>query len=210
VEFGAAVPLQAILRLGANNLPLALAETIRGIGRPAIRGLATLGGNLAIAGRLMSAAPVLALLDARAELRRHGAARWVPIVRLHRQDGSVDIGSSEVIARVRVPLYPWSVQVYRRFGSIMAPDSHPLSFCGLARVSNRIVEELRVVGSTAHSEMLRYKEVEADLVGRRLPLSEREINTAVDAFATSDMLDAIQEDRLKRLVQWFLLNLHTL
>ena len=210
LELGAAVPLQSILRLGTQNLPAALQEALHHIGPPAVRGLATLGGNLAIPGRLMTAAPVLALLDARVEIRRHGNARWVPAVRLHGSDGSIDIEPGEVIARVRVPLYPWNVQAFRRFGSLMAPQSHPLAFCGLARLSNNILEELRVVGSTGQTEMLRYKEIESELVGRRLPLAEREIRVAVDAFGESGTLDTIQRDRFQRLIQWFLLNLQSL
>ena len=158
----------------------------------------------------MTATPVLALLDARVELRRHGNARWVPVVRLHGSDGSIDIAEGEIISRIRVPLYPWNVQTFRRFGSLMAPQSHPLAFCGLARVSNGILEELRVVGSTGQSEMLRYKEIESELIGRRLPLAEREIRTAVDAFGESDTLDTIQQDRFQRLIQWFLLNIEEL
>jgi CO/xanthine dehydrogenase FAD-binding subunit len=210
VEIGAGAPLETVVRLGTNNIPRALCQALSHVGPPAVRGLATIGGNLGIPGRLMTTAPVLALLDAQVELRRHGGTRWVPVVRLHANDGSIDLRPGEVISRVRVPLYPWRVQVFRRFGSILSPDSHPLVFCGLARVSNGILEELRVVGSTGRDGMLRYKEIEAELVGRRLPLASKEIRVAADAYGQSDTLDAIQQDRFARLIQWFLLNLQTL
>ena len=208
IEIGAATPLLEILKLGHSHIPDALRSAITHIGPPAIGGLATLGGNLAIPGRLMTSTPVLALMDARAELRRQGSSRWVPVIRLHRADGSLELAQTEVIARIRVPLFPWDVQEFRRFGSELAPESNPLSFCGLAQIGNGIVEEIRIVGSAGQRMMLRNKEVEADLVGRRLPLAEREIRATVDAYGgVSQGLNPIQRDRFHRLIQWFLLTL---
>lgn len=208
LELGAALPLRQIMRLGANNVPTALYEALRHIGPPAVAGLATLGGNLAVPGRLLTAVPVLAVMDARAELRRHGGTRWLPVSRVHRVDGSLEIADSEVITRIRVPLTPWSRQVFRRFGNELAPDSAPLTFCGLARCSNGIVEELRLVGSTGGATLVRNREVEADLVGRRIPLPDRDVTPVLEAYAElAADLSAIQRDRFTRLVHWFLLNL---
>ena len=208
VELGAMVPIRQILRLGDSNIPKALYDALRHIGPPAVTGLATLGGNIAVPGRIMTGAPVLTLLDARVELRRQGGARWLPVGRLHRADGSLDLQPFEIITRIRVPLYPWTMQLFRRFGSELAPDSNPLAFCGLARANNRILEELRIIGSAGHLRMLRNKSMEAELVGRRLPLSDRDVKQAVEAYGEpDDELTPIQRDRFRRLVQWFMVNL---
>lgn len=208
VEIGSMVPIRQIIRLGPHNIPRALYDALRHIGPPAIAGLATLGGNLAVAGRIMTSIPVLTLLDARTELRRQGGARWLPVGRVHRADGSVDLQPYEIISRIRIPLYPWTAQVFRRFGSELSPDSDPLTFCGLARTSNRILEELRIVGSAGHPRLLRNKSMEAELVGRRLPLPDREVRQAVDAYGQpGDELSSIQRDRFRRLARWFLLSL---
>ena len=208
VELGAMVPIRQIIQLGENNIPGALHKALRYIGPPAVSGLATLGGNLAVPGRIMTAVPVLTLLDVRVELRRQGGTRWLPVGRIHRADGSLDLQQNEIITRIRIPLYPWTTEVFRRFGSELAPDSNPLTFCGLARASNRIVEELRIIGSIGQPRLLRNKSMEAELVGRRLPLSERDIRQAMDAYGDPDEeLSPIQRDRFRRLVQWLLLNL---
>lgn len=208
VELGAMVPIRQIIRLGENNVPRALHEALRHIGPPAVTGLATLGGNLSVAGRIMTAVPVLTLLDCRVELRRQGGSRWLPVGRLHRADGSLDMQPFEIVTRIRVPLYPWTTQVFRRFGNELAPDSSPLTFCGLARANNRILEELRLIGSAGQPPMLRNKSMEAELVGRRLPLSERDVRTALESAGSPDEeLSPIQRDRFRRLLQWFLLGL---
>jgi len=209
VEIGAMVPVRQIIQLGEHNIPEALHDALRHIGPPAVTGLATLGGNLAVPGRIMTGVPVLTLFDARVELRRQGGQRWLPVGRIHRADGSLDLQPNEIITRIRVPLYPWTTQVFRRFGTELAPDSNPLTFCGLARASNRILEELRIIGSAGQPRMLRNKSMEAELVGRRLPLSDRDVRQAVEAYGEpDDELSRIQSDRFRRLARWFLLNLH--
>jgi CO/xanthine dehydrogenase FAD-binding subunit len=211
IELGATMTLNRVLRLGRQNVPHALYDAIRSIGPPAIRGLATLGGNLAVPGRLMTATPVLTLLDARLELRRQGNTRWIPVTRFHQSDGGLDMKSGEIITRIRIPLQQWSAEVFRRFGSELSPESDPLTFCGLARIGNGIVEELRLTGTASGRTILRSKTMEAELVGRRVPLSQREVEGAREAFGElPEALNDIQRDRFLRLLTWFLLGLHRL
>ena len=204
IELGSMVPIRQIIDLGQQNIPRALFEALRQIGPPAVTGLATVGGNLAVAGRIMTSVPVLTLLDARAELRRQGEARWLPVGRIHRADGSLDLHADEIITRIRIPLYPWTTQVFRRYGSELVPESDPLAFCGLARTSNRILEDLRITGSAGHPGMIRNKSMEAELVGRRLPLSDRDVHLAIEAYGEADGLSPIQRDRFRRLARWYL------
>ncbi len=208
LEIGAALPIRDILALGRSNVPECLYSALRMIGPSAVASLATLGGNIAVPGRVLTSVPVLSLLDARVELRRQGASRWLAVSRVHRPNGNLELAESEVITRVRIPLQPWSIEVFRRFGSELAPESEPLSFCGLARTSNRIIEEIRIIGSAGLPAPLRDRDVESELVGRRIPLAERDISTAVEVYQTLGTgLTPIQRDRFVRLVQWFLLNL---
>jgi CO/xanthine dehydrogenase FAD-binding subunit len=208
LEFGAAVPLRQLINLGPSNVPVALHQAISHVGPPAVAGLATAGGNLATPGRIMTLVPVLTLLDARVELRRPGRTRWLPAGRVHRADGSLDFMEGAVITRIRVPLAPWTRQVFRRFGSELAPDSDPLTFCGVVRSSNRILEEVRLVGSAGLPRMIRNKSMEAELVGRRLPLSSRDVRGALELLGEpDDALSPIQRARMRRLVKWFLLGL---
>ncbi len=208
LEFGAAVSVRELLQLGSGNVPGALRDALGHVGPPAVAGLATVGGNLAISGRLMTLVPVLALLDTRVEARRQGRSRWIAAGRVHRTDGTVDLGVDEVFTRVRVPLSSWTKQVFRRFGSELAPDSDPLTFCGLVRSSNQILEEIRIVGSAGTPQLIRDKSMEAELVGRRVPLSNREVRQALELFGEPDGdLSAIQRVRMRRLVKWFLLGL---
>jgi len=211
IDLGAGMTIARTLHLGVQNIPGALHAALGTIGPPAVRGIATLGGNLAIPSRLMTAVPVLILLDARIELRRQGGVRWLPVSRFHLPDGRLDLKPGEVITRVRVPLQPWSGQMFRRFGTELSPESDPLTVCGLVRLSNGIIEEIRLNGTASGRTLLRSRTMEADLVGRRVPLSVREVESAGETFGDlPDGLTEIQRDRFKRLLSWFLLNLRQL
>ena len=85
-------------------------------------------------------------------------------------DGTFELQPGEIIARIRIPLENWNVQAFRRFGTEMVPNSSPLTFCGIARVTNGIVEEIRVIGSTGGRIMFRNTQIESELVGRRVPI----------------------------------------
>ena len=211
IELGAGMTIARTLQLGEQNIPRALHAALSSIGPPAVRGIATIGGNLAIPARLMTAVPVLILLEARIELRRQGGVRWLPVSRFHLSDGRLDLKPGEVITRVRVPLQPWSGQMFRRFGTELSPESEPLTVCGLVRVSNGIVEEIRLNGTASGRTLLRSRTMEAELVGRRIPLSRRDVESAGEAFGELPaQLTDIQRDRFKRLLTWFLLNIQQL
>ena len=101
--------------------------------------------------------------------------------------------------------------MFRRFGTELSPESEPLTVCGLVRVSNGIVEEIRLNGTASGRTLLRSRTMEAELVGRRIPLSYREVESAADAFGElPGGLSDIQRDRFMRLLTWFLLNIQQL
>lgn len=211
IELGAGVTVDRALRLGERHMPRALYAALSSIGPPAVRGLATLGGNLAVPARLMTLVPILTLLDARMELRRSGGSRWIPVSRFHLADGTRDIRTGEIVTRVRIPIQHWSTEMFRRFGNELSPESDPLTVCGLARISNGIVEEIRLNGTASGRVLLRSRTMEAELVGRRVPLSLRDVDAARDEFGElPGALTDLQRDRFSRLLAWFLLNIHHL
>lgn len=211
VELGAGMTLSEVLQFGGHIIPGVLQAALMSIGHRGIHGIATIGGNLAVPARLMTSVPVLVLLDARLELRRQGGSRWIPVVRFHTSDGGLDLRSGEVITRIRVPLQQWSGQMFRRFGNELSPGSEPLTVSGLVRIKNGIVEEVRLNGTASGRTMLRSRIMESEVVGRRVPLSSREVQSARDAFGElPESLTGIQRERFDRLLSWFLHNLHRL
>ncbi len=209
LEVGAMVTVKKLLMIGRHVVPSALFDALLQVAPAGIKNLATLGGNICVAERNMTTAPVLQLMDAALELRHHGSSRWVQASRFRLPDGRLDLRDGDVLTRVRVPLDNWNVQFFRRFGTEYSPETNPLSFCGLARIDKSIVEDVRIAFCSAEPGLIRDREIEADIAGRKLPISERDTATLLARYEDSIgnaavQLDDFQRKRAIRLAGWFL------
>jgi CO/xanthine dehydrogenase FAD-binding subunit len=172
VEIGAAVSLAEILELRENAVPELFSLALRGVGNPAIRSLATLGGNLATTSRFMDAWPALACLDALVELRDASGSRWINVNRLAGADGAPDFPRGNLLVRVRLPLDRWDLVVLRKVGIRDYPSKDTAVFALATRAEKGILSEFRL--AFAGELALRLREIEAKFVGRRLPLDARQ------------------------------------
>jgi CO/xanthine dehydrogenase FAD-binding subunit len=172
LEIGAAVTLGEILDLGESALPALLSDAIKGVGTPALRNLATLGGNLACRSRFMDSWAALACLDALVELRDAGGATWMNVNRLAGEDGRPAFPQGGVLTRIRVPLEKWDALALRKVGGRDYPGPDTAVFALAARVDKGQLSEFRLAyaGQTA----LRFREIETSMLGHSLPLSLRE------------------------------------
>ena len=175
LDIGAAVSMGKLLSVGKNILPPVLRDTLESIATQGIRSLATLGGNICIQGRSMSTHPTLHILDARLEFRKAGGSRWVPVTRA-RTDGKLCMEGGEILTRIRIPLENWNVQYFRRIGSIpLSGYENVLVFSAIARTGRGVIDDLRFALGSNHLNIYRDRDMETHLVGRKLPLSRREI-----------------------------------
>jgi CO/xanthine dehydrogenase FAD-binding subunit len=212
VEIGAAVPVAEVLELGRNVLPGPFLSALRRLGPVGVRHSATLGGNLGVRDEVLTAEPILHLLDARIELRRHGNSRWIPINRLRDEDGSLSLRPGELITRIRVPINAWNHFDFRQFGKPYLADSEPVVFGALARTTKEVLEDLRVAASAGGGSVFRNRELEAELVGRRIPFPARELQgflrDALSYISSTGMpLTGLQRHRLISLLRDFVTDL---
>ncbi|MFW6388257.1 MAG: FAD binding domain-containing protein [bacterium] len=174
LDIGANATIRAISRVGHNVVPQILTDTLPHIVPPGLRNLATLVGNVCVPGRTMTSVPTLMALGASVELRRSGGGRWLTLARFHGDKNGPAIGKGEVVTRLRVPLERHDVQFFRK------TEDTRLTFAAVASGNKGTLEEVRmVIGSAGHSVM-RNRELEAELTGRKLPLGKREIASAAE------------------------------
>ena len=212
VEIGAAAPVADILDLGRNVLPAPFLAALRRIGPIGVRHTATIGGNLGVQEEILTVEPVLHLLDARVELRRHGNSRWLPIARLRDEDGSLSLKPGELITRVRVPVNAWNHSEFQQFGKPYLSDSEPVVFSALARTTKEVLEDLRIAASAGSGSIIRSRELEAELVGRRYPFPPRELQAFLrdaEGYVSSigTPLTGLQRHRLVSLLRDFVTSL---
>jgi CO/xanthine dehydrogenase FAD-binding subunit len=180
LEIGAAVTIAELLELGEAALHPLLAEALRGIGSPALRNLATLGGNVAAKGRFMDSWPALACLDALVELRDQGGSTWMNVNRLVSEDGAPAIPQGGLMTRIRVPIERWDAHFLRKVGSRDYPAPDTAVFAFAARAEKGILVEMRIAfaGETA----LRSKALESSVLGRGLPISRHEVESLTGKY----------------------------
>jgi len=172
MEIGACVTLVEVLELGENAIPALLAQAIKGIGTPVIRNLATLGGNIACRDRFMDSWPALACLDALVELRDQDGSTWINVNRFVGTDGRPAFPVGGVLTRIRIPIERWDAISLRKVGSRDYPGPDTAVFALAARAEKGILSEFRL--AFAGEQALRLRDIESKMIGRSLPLSERE------------------------------------
>jgi len=210
LELGSCVSLSEIGRIGGRTIPSVLTQAIRSIGSPPLRSLATIGGNICVREQRLTIFPVLVVLDARVELREHGASRWIPVARLVGPEGDLNISNTEILTRLRIPLSEWNYQRYRRLTAGPASDGISLSFCGLANTDRGVLTDFRFAFGSMGKVVIRNREIEADLISRRVPLAERDRNAVskdFDAYLEGSFGSAIspfQSNMARKMLNWFL------
>ena len=178
IDFGPSVTLDEILALGRKNVPDALYDAVSLTANPGIRAVATIGGNLAAKGqRLSTFAPLLAL-DARLEVRTPTDAEWIPMTRYFSNTGKESRHGPEFISKIRVPTESWDISIHRRLGQSGIVSDRTASFAFLVKTQKNILADIRV--AYAGKFFFRMREFENLIIGRTLPLSEKDIINLLD------------------------------
>jgi CO/xanthine dehydrogenase FAD-binding subunit len=166
------------IRLGALATLTALTEhpviaaeypvlpfTARYMGSPAIRHLATVGGNLCNASPAADLPPVLLVLDAEVGIVGPGGARQLPLDRFFRGPGETVLAAGELLAWVEVPRKHagWTVR-YERLDVRRAMDIAIVGVALALRHSGARVAEARLALGAVAPTPIRVPEAEAALV----------------------------------------------
>lgn len=178
IEFGACVTLNTILQLGIKNVPDVLFDAVRNIANPAVRSLATLGGNISAKGqRLSTFAPLLAL-DTRLEIRTPFEATWIPMTRYFSNTPHAPGKDPEFISKIRIPTESWDIALNRRIGRPGVVTDRTASFTFMVKSQKNILADIRI--AWAGKYFFRKREFENLVIGRSLPLSEKDIVNLMD------------------------------
>ncbi|HUX41020.1 MAG TPA: FAD binding domain-containing protein [Rectinemataceae bacterium] len=199
VDLGAGLKISELLAIKKGTLPESLVRNLRGIATPAIRNLATLGGNLATRRRFMDCWSILACLDATIELRDGAGPRWINANRLADDAGKPAFPVGALLTKVRVPLERWTHGTTKKLGNQAWPSDESATFSMIARVEKGMVESIRMAwaGTTA----FRFPELEGRVIGLRLPFDPEDREAIVEGFAEAAAeLDPNSAPRFARIV----------
>ncbi len=211
LEIGAGVSYNRILQVGQHVLPSALGQALSMLRPLALRNLATIGGNVAVKGIRLNLFPVLMLLDARVELRSEGRSRWISVQRLFDRSGKMNRESGEVLTRFRIPFEEWDLSYFRQIGSPVRDQRTSLLFCSTGKIVKGMVSDLRFAFGTYSPLIIRNRETEALLTGKKVPFAKKEREEAMElmgkTISESPGISAFQKNRAQEIFRWFVLNL---
>jgi CO/xanthine dehydrogenase FAD-binding subunit len=211
LEIGAKVPYNRILQVGQHVLPPPLNQALSQLRPLSLRNLATIGGNLSVQGMRLNLYPVLMLLDTRVELRRETKSRWIDVQRLYDRSGNSTLEKGELITRLRIPFEEWDIGYFRQTGSPARDPRAALLFCCTGKMVKGIISDFRCAFGTYTSLIIRNREMEAFLTGKKVPFSRKDREDAAEmmnrSITGSPGISSFQKHRAQDMVAWFLDNL---
>jgi CO/xanthine dehydrogenase FAD-binding subunit len=188
---GAATSFAAIAAspLIAARAPL-LQAAAREVGAPAIRNMATLGGNLCTASPAGDSLPALYALDAEVELASNAGCRRMTVSDFITGPGKTRLARGEILRRVLLPLSaPADLSQFQKVGRRRSLAIAVVSFAGLLRLDEggRIAEARFAFGS-AGPAVVTVPEAEALLRGQ----AAARLDSAVVDRAVSCVCDSVR------------------
>ncbi|AEF83144.1 FAD binding domain-containing protein [Leadbettera azotonutricia] len=187
LEMGAMVGISEIINLG-KIVPPILAKTLSGISGPALRNIATIGGNICHKERRLDATAPMIALDAHYELRTSSTARWISASRFSSLPGPPALAPQELLTRIRIPLDQWNYSVYRKFKSPGSNESGGVIVL-ILKTQKDTLTDLRIVYSG--NLIMQDRNSEARLIGKQLPLDRKEALSFLESW--KHYLQAMQE-----------------
>ncbi|OFZ21491.1 MAG: hypothetical protein A2X94_08260 [Bdellovibrionales bacterium GWB1_55_8] len=186
---------EAILR---EEFPL-LCEAAGQVGALAIQNRGTLGGNIANASPAADSAPALLAYDAELEIVSQSGTRRIPYSAFHTGYKEMQLRPDELIRSILLPRkWKGCHQSFRKVGARAAQAISKVSFAGVLRISDGLIQEARIAMGSVAPTPLRCVHTERALQGKKLDFSA--IGRAKEAlFKEISPVDDIRSNREYRL-----------
>jgi CO/xanthine dehydrogenase FAD-binding subunit len=180
VELGAMTTLSELLALKESMLPEVVRDSIANTATFSIRNMATIGGSIMRRDKFLDPFPALACVDALLELRTSSGSSWVNANRIVDEKGRPSIPSGSLLTRIRIPAQKWDFSVARKYGYSEYPSDASVVFVCVCRFEKRTISDIKIMeaGTTA----IRSPEAEIKLLGRRLPISQRDKESVTEIY----------------------------
>ncbi len=176
IEIGAATTIAQLSRL--ESLPI-LAEAASLFGAPAVRHMATVGGNLFAAPPAGDIAVPLLALDAQVELAGPAGRRTLPLDQFFTGQGQTGRAPDELVIAIRVPR-PAGQSTYLRYGRRQANTPSVVAVAvRLVADPDGMLSDARIALGAAGPHPLRARQAEAALIGN--PFDDARIASAASA-----------------------------
>lgn len=162
LTIGAACTLTSMLE--NKIMPDILKKAVSEMASPSIRNAATIGGNICNSSPAGDILPVLYALNAILIVESKNGKREVPIDQFITGPGKNDIKSEEILTGIKVKLEEFNISTYVKVGTRRALAISKLSFTGLCRKKEGVVEDIRIAFGSVGPTVIRNKGLEREMI----------------------------------------------
>jgi xanthine dehydrogenase FAD-binding subunit len=213
ISIGAATTLTRLIADPLAGLhALLLISAACTIGGPAVRNMATIGGNISTASPAGDSLPPLYVLGAEVELASAHGKRRLPIREFVAGPGRTQLHKREIITRILLPhAEQFTFWTFEKVGLRRSLAMAVTSFAGMMRLSAcGMVEEARFAWGSVGPTVVRLPELEAELVGARMDSDtirnaaetvRRGVSPIDDIRATADYRRSVAANLLTRFME---------
>ena len=181
VRIGAAVTYTEAL--ASPIVPQLMKEAISRIAAPAIRNAGTFGGNLGNGSAKADSVLIEFVTGAKLRLLSVRGERIVDVEAFYLGRKKLDLADDEIIAEILLPKAGVNDYYYKKVGGRNALAISRVSFAGLLSIENGVVTRFAAGFGAVADTVLRYRDLEAMLVGKTVEEAKAEKAALLKAYA---------------------------
>jgi len=194
LSIGAACRLRDLLE--HPDVPEIIKKAVREMASPAVRNRGTIGGNICNASPAGDTLPPLYALGASMLIKNFAQSREVPIHSFIMGPGKVDLRQNELLIAIQIPLDTYNVLLYKKVGARKADAISKLSFVGMAKTADLMIEDVRIAFGAVGPRVVRAPELERLLIGKSIAKAREVFLLVKDGYST--LIQPIDDQRSNR------------
>jgi len=163
-------------------VPEVLKKAVFTMANPAIRNMATIGGNIANAAKVGDTLPVLFLLDAKVELRSKHDCRIEKISDFIKGKYDTDLRKGELLYQIIIPNKKFQVNYFHKLGTRQGDILSKLSITSVLSIEDNIIKDFRVAFGAINDKPLRDRFIEEKIIGKEISQGQSLIYTLIEAY----------------------------
>jgi len=167
-----------------NNplVPEILKKAVITMANPAIRNMATIGGNIANAAKVGDTLPVLFLLDAKIELRSKNDRRIEKISDFIKGKYDTDLRKGELLYQIIIPNKNFEVSYFHKLGTRHGDILSKLSISSVLTIKDHVIKDFRVVFGAINDKPLRDRFIEEKIINKEISQGQSLIYTLIEDY----------------------------
>ncbi|MCD6417535.1 xanthine dehydrogenase family protein subunit M [bacterium] len=191
IHIGSATTLTEIFM--NEDVPQILKLAVGEMASPAIRNVATIGGNIGNASPAGDTLPPLYILDAKIVLKNLNGEREVPIEDFITGPGQTILRSDEIIYEVTIPIGNFDKIYYRKIGTRKALALSKVSFSAAVNYRGDVIDDMRFAFGAVAPVVIRSREIEGEF--KNITFNELKNREGEIAQKYSPLINPIDDQR---------------